>query len=395
LFGDTVNTAARMESNGIRNKIHISNDTAEHLRKSGKQHWLVAREEKIVAKGKGEMETFFLEIKVQSSASNTSKSTTTSHSEKDGGEDQKIDCHQGLNDKLGRTSGPTKHKLSAKATRLCKWNVEILSRLLKQVVARRNELQKRNKEQSFASKEFGVEAGRRSGGTVIDEVKEIIELPEYDAEIARGQEDASNITLSPKVEQQLFDYIALIASMYRDVPFHNFEHASHVTMSVTKLLSRIVAPDDVLGGVTSDGNGTEDYIVDKNLHDHTFGITSDPLTQFAVVMSALIHDVDHVGVPNAQLVKEGAEVATIYKNKSVAEQNSIDIAWELLMDPSFEDLRHSIYGNAEEKKRFRQLLVNVVLATDIVDKELKVRVSKFNTSTSSLPPCWQKKQLHF
>ena len=37
----------------------------------------------------------------------------------------------------------------------------------------------------------------------------------------------------------------------------------------------------------------------------------------------MIHDVDHTGVPNAQLVKEGAEIAAIYKNKSVAEQNSI------------------------------------------------------------------------
>jgi hypothetical protein len=48
-----------------------------------------------------------------------------------------------------------------------------------------------------------------------------------------------------------------------------------------------------------------------------------------------------------------------------------DIAWELLMDPGFQELRHTIYGTGEEKKRFRQLLVNVVLATDIVDKELK------------------------
>jgi hypothetical protein len=31
---------------------------------------------------------------------------------------------------------------------------------------------------------------------------------------------------------------------------------------------------------------------------------------------------DHVGVPNATLVKEGSHLAKIYKNKSVAEQNS-------------------------------------------------------------------------
>ncbi len=79
-------------------------------------------------------------------------------------------------------------------------------------------------------------------------------------------------------------------------------------MSVVKLLSRIVAPN--LSGEEDDAN-------DKTLHDHTYGITSDPLTQFAVVFSALIHDVDHQGVPNTQLVKENTSVANVYKNKSV------------------------------------------------------------------------------
>lgn len=139
--------------------------------------------------------------------------------------------------------------------------------------------------------------------------------------------------------------------------FHNFPHANHVTMSVVKLLSRIVAPD------VEDMKGT--------LHDHTYGITSDPLTRFAVVLSALIHDVDHMGVPNAQLVKEGDPVAEVYKNKSVAEQNSIDLAWDLLMESRFENLRHQIYTTEAEFKRFRQLVVNSVLATDIMDKDLK------------------------
>lgn len=30
----------------------------------------------------------------------------------------------------------------------------------------------------------------------------------------------------------------------------------------------------------------------STLHDHTYGITSDPLTQFSCVLAALIHDVD-------------------------------------------------------------------------------------------------------
>ena len=64
---------------------------------------------------------------------------------------------------------------------------------------------------------------------------------------------------------------------------------------------------------------------------YTTNIVSDPLAQFAIVFSALIHDVDHTGVPNGQLIKEEAHVATVYNNKSVAEQNSLDLAFELLM----------------------------------------------------------------
>jgi hypothetical protein len=65
-------------------------------------------------------------------------------------------------------------------------------------------------------------------------------------------------------------------------------------MSFTKLLSRIVVPKNI-------GDDTDNH---DELHDQTYGITSDPLTEFACVFAALIHDVDHTGMPNAQLVKE-------------------------------------------------------------------------------------------
>ena len=115
-------------------------------------------------------------------------------------------------------------------------------------------------------------------------------------------------------------------------------------------------------------DGTKD--VASSLHDHTYGITSDPLTQFAVVLSGLIHDVDHSGVSNFQLIKEGHKQAKLFKGKSVAEQNSIVLAWEKLMSPRFKDLRECIYQDTADLERFRQLITNTVLATDIFDKEL-------------------------
>jgi len=80
--------------------------------------------------------------------------------------------------------------------------------------------------------------------------------------------------------------------------------------------------------------------------------------------------VDHPGVPNTQLVKEKLDIASQYKGKSIAEQNSVDLSWELLMKPKYKELRACIYSTEEELKRFRQLVVNVVMATDIVDKQL-------------------------
>lgn len=82
------------------------------------------------------------------------------------------------------------------------------------------------------------------------------------------------------------------------------------------MLSRIVAPATVL----SSRHLLDD--VNASLHDHTYGITSDPLTQFACAFAALIHDVDHQGIGNPDLIQEAPLLATKYGCRSVAEQNS-------------------------------------------------------------------------
>ncbi|CAG9093024.1 unnamed protein product [Plutella xylostella] len=58
LFGDTVNTAARMESTGEPQRIHVSDDTYRLLKAHGGYHF---KERGIInIKGKGEMRTWWL-----------------------------------------------------------------------------------------------------------------------------------------------------------------------------------------------------------------------------------------------------------------------------------------------------------------------------------------------
>lgn len=52
LFGDTMNTTARMEREGMADCIHMSDDTADLLTTSGYGHWVTPREDKIELKGR-------------------------------------------------------------------------------------------------------------------------------------------------------------------------------------------------------------------------------------------------------------------------------------------------------------------------------------------------------
>jgi class 3 adenylate cyclase len=60
LWGDTVNTASRMESHGIPNEIQVTDMTYQHLR----SHYLFEERGLIQVKGKGEMRTYLLKGKL-------------------------------------------------------------------------------------------------------------------------------------------------------------------------------------------------------------------------------------------------------------------------------------------------------------------------------------------
>jgi hypothetical protein len=95
--------------------------------------------------------------------------------------------------------------------------------------------------------------------------------------------------------------------------------------------------------------------VASTLHDHTYGITSDPLTQFACIFSAFIHDVDHIGVPNTQLIKENTTIAGFKGRVSPSRTQSISPG---IFDGREQESQTHYLRQNDGIKRFRQLYVN-------------------------------------
>lgn len=339
----------RMESTGMSNRIQVSNATADLLKSAGKGHWLFRREG-VHAKGIGVLDTYWLDVNARS---HDSRSETGSE--------------------INGTEEMNLTELSPKANkrdRLIEWMVELMLERIREVVALRemNGVKRENPAKvTFTPKE---------GETCLDEVNDVIQLAKFDANAAIC--DSSNVEVPSEVVEQLRSCVRTIAMTYLENPFHSFEHAcrcrhlslpmpqslpaphhllifwfppGHVTMSVDKFLKRIVAPDVDSKMAAGD--------IASHLHHYTHGINSDPIAILAIVFSAMIHDSDHRGVSNQQLCKESEQMANLYRNQSVAEQNSLDLSWSILMDSRHKELREFMFATKKELLHFRQVVINV------------------------------------
>ena len=315
-----------MEGTGVVNKIHISQATADLLIANGKQHWITRRREPIEVKGKGSMQTYWVDPKYHDSlGSEEEEEFSVSSSASSSLEDQ---------EETGEDS---------KTDRLVDWNVDILERLLRQVIANRD-TNSTARRVSLKAPHFKFEV---DDGSILDEFADVIDFTKPDTPPVAP--DA--VELPEHVSMQLRMFVKNVASLYQPNEYHNFEHSCHVSMSLVKLVSRVVGPDE------------DPMPSDKKC----FGITCDPLAQFACIFAALVHDVQHPGVSNSQLIAEGSSLAQVFEFRSVVQQNAIKIVWDLLNSDTFPDLRRAICATQAEVIRFRQLLVNLVLATDTLD----------------------------
>ena len=211
LFGDTMNTAARMESSGVPNRIHISQATHDLLVAAKKEHWVKIRKDLVVIKGKGELQTYW--------ALPSRKSSDTASSS------GYSDSNSGDIDAIRLTKDPEMAKefkaieRAEKKKRLVDWNVEVIYSLIEQLAAKR---QKEVKSLTPALEQAEKKLLKNRPGIVLEEMTEVLEVPAFDPTAV----NAITAKIDPRVKEELRDFVARISNMYDPaVPFHNFEHA--------------------------------------------------------------------------------------------------------------------------------------------------------------------------
>lgn len=206
-----------MESNGERDRIHMSADTAKLLADAGKGHWISARKDKIVAKGKGEMETFWLLTRERSAAPAGTRVNNTNEEQTENDNNR---------DDLLIISAPVPELVikNEKFQRMIDWNSEILLQLLRAVVASRsNGYKPRRSTKPTTLDQMEMDVGQET--TPFEEVGEPPSLPpDFDIMTKQNQVSPEDVEMDPAVAKQLHSYVTNIAALYRDNPFHSFEH---------------------------------------------------------------------------------------------------------------------------------------------------------------------------
>lgn len=198
-----------MESTGAKNKIHISKLLATKLIADGKEHWVMKRQDLVSAKGKGELETYWLQPNRSGENTSTTGSSTTGECF--------LPTKQMTANLVAKSGMPA---LSPKQQRLVEWNTDILTRLLRFVLTHRQAAGIKSKDsQQLLKAEKDLKAF--SDRIAMDELQDVIELPHFDPGVAEDARKAKPVEVSPKVANQLREYVTVIAGLYRDNYFHS------------------------------------------------------------------------------------------------------------------------------------------------------------------------------
>ena len=129
------------------------------------------------------------------------------------------------------------------------------------------------------------------------------------------------------------EYISEASLKYRDLPFHNFRHAVAVCHITVKFF-------DIL----------------------TITNTINALEKFAILFSAIVHDIAHPGNTNQFEINSKSELSLIYNDNAVLENHHCSTAF-LLMGKQHLDFTKSL--SRDDYNKFRQMTIACIMATDM------------------------------
>lgn len=133
----------------------------------------------------------------------------------------------------------------------------------------------------------------------------------------------------------ILKWITTVASMYNpENPYHNAYHAGDALQAASYMMTR---------------PKISQYL--------------DQDMRLALLISVAIHDIMHPGKTNAFLISTSGQVAIDYNDRSVLENNSVALAFDLMKKNP--DLNIFAFMNPVRYYRMRRFIIRLVLSTDM------------------------------
>ncbi len=202
----------------------------------------------------------------------------------------------------------------------------------------------------------------------------ILQALTEDKSVYRDDDDDERFTkerlLPLLVQKELREFVEEVAQRYNNVCFHSFEHASHVMMSATKMVTML--PQRNLSDIDLE------QLARYNDEKSKWTI-SDPWLHLSICLAALLHDVEHKGIPNHQLLHEQDYLSVEYGSSSCmssfAECYSVDVGILILESRPYKSLCAAIYTRPD----IHLVISDLILITDIASEARRnMCLSKWN-----------------
>jgi hypothetical protein len=360
LFGDTVNTASRMESTGEVARIHLSDETVSLLRKDATCLYEFESRLPMHVKGKGVMYTYFLD---------TPEDMASTH-----------DVHF-----KGSRSRSTSERIEPEARSLLKsLSISMKGRpfsfMWQNKAANASYPHHRERFVSPMTSDSVNNEGREGRTFVVpsslldSELGMVANLPKREpmgmafavaSSLLSWDFDVQNIISKDMLidiaftlfktswlcgplgvsEVTLRNYIENVAGSYHRKSFHNLQHAVSVLHTTSLLTNYCNQQKNMMG----------------------YGLMPS-VSRFALMIGALVHDCDHPGHTNSFEVGTNSSLAQKYGNVAVLENHHLAVAESVLSKPGCNILESFDENTATT---FRKLLRYIVLGTDMgVHKEI-------------------------